>query len=146
MRLTDRTDYAFRVLMYLAVNGDRLATVQEIADRYRISRSHLNRVAWELGRAGFVETVRGRGGGLRLAGPAEAIPLGAVTRSMEGAIPLAERFPDGAVGPWIASESQYRAMLDEAEDAFFAVLDRYSVHDLVNRNPVLRMCLQADAP
>ena len=63
MRLTDRTDYAFRVLMYLAVNDEGLATIREIAERYRISNSHLTRVVWELGRAGFVETVRGKGGG-----------------------------------------------------------------------------------
>ena len=83
MKLTDRTDYAFRVLMYLAVNGGRLATVGEIAARYGISHSHLTRVVWALGRTGFVETVRGKGGGLRLARPAEAVGVGAVARSME---------------------------------------------------------------
>lgn len=73
MRLTDRTDYAFRVLMYLAVKGDSLATIREVAGRYGISYSHLAKVARELGRAGYVETVRGRGGGLRLAQPCTRI-------------------------------------------------------------------------
>lgn len=144
MRLTDRTDYAFRVLMHLAVNGGRLVTVREIAERFGISRNHLTRVVWELGRAGFVETVRGRGGGLGLAHPAEAISIGAVARYMERAIPLAECFPGGAGRCRIAPACQYRGVLAEAEDAFFAVLDRYTLHDLVGLNRELRSVLFAD--
>ncbi len=143
MRLTDRTDYALRVLMYLAVNGRRLVTVQEISERYGVSRSHLNRVVWELGRTQFVETVRGRGGGLTLARPAEAIPLGAVARYMERTIPLAECFPGGTGKCRIAPACRYRTVLAEAEEAFFAALDLYSVHDLVNRNRELRLRLLA---
>ncbi len=134
MRLTDRTDYALRVLMYLAVRDEGLATVREIAERYGVSHSHLNRVVWELGRAGFVETVRGRGGGLRLARPAAAIPVGAVARHAERAIPLAECFPGGAGNCRIASCCVYRQVLADAEAAFFAVLDRYTVRDLVEGN------------
>jgi len=76
MRLTNRTDYALRVLMYLVLNGEGLTTIGEIAEHYRISRHHLVRVVWELARAGFVETVRGRGGGMRLARAAETISVG----------------------------------------------------------------------
>ena len=144
MRLTDRTDYAFRVLMYLAANGDGLATVGEIAARYGISRSHLNRVVWTLGRAGHVETVRGRGGGLRLARPAKTIPLGAVARLMERGIPLAECFPGGVGGCRIAPCCALKGILAEAEAAFFAVLDRASVDDLVRGNWKLRTFLLAD--
>ena len=122
MRLTDRTYYAFRVLMYLAVNGGRLVTVHEIAHCYGVSRSHLNRVVWELGRAQFVKTVRGKGGGLTLARPAEAIPLGAVARYMERTIPLAECFPGGAGKCGIAPACRYRVALAEVEEAFFTVL------------------------
>ena len=138
MKLADRTDYAFRVLMYLAVNGGRLATVGEIAARYGISHSHLTRVVWALGRAGFVETVRGKGGGLRLARPAEAIGVGAVTRSMERGIPLAECFPGGVGGCRIETCCALKGVLAEAEAAFFAILDRYSVGDLVQGNRELR--------
>lgn len=144
MRLTDRTDYAFRVLMYLAVNDKRLATIGEIAARYGISGSHLTKVVWELGRAGFVETVRGRGGGLRLARGADKIPVGAVARHMEQGIPLVECFPGGAGKCRIAPACRYRVVLAEAEAAFFAVLDRYNVHDLTNRNPELRSFLAED--
>ena len=138
MKLTDRTDYAFRVLMYLAVNGGRLATVGEIAARYGISHSHLTRVVWALGRAGFVETVRGKGGGLRLARPAEAVGVGAVTRSMERSMPLAECFPGGSGNCRIETCCALKGVLAEAEAAFFAVLDRYTVDDLVHGNRELR--------
>ena len=141
MRLIDRTDYAFRVLMYLAVSGTGLATVREIAKRYGVSKNHLAKVAWELGRAGFVETVRGRSGGLRLARPAETISVGAVARHIERTIPLAECFPEGAGACRIVSSCVYRHVLVEAEEAFFAVLDRYSVRDLVEDNPALRSVL-----
>src|ERR1700722_8093118 len=69
VRLTVYTDYALRMLMYLALRKDQLATIAEIADSYDISRNHLMKVAHQLGIAGYVETVRGRGGGLRLAQP-----------------------------------------------------------------------------
>ncbi len=138
MKLTDRTDYAFRVLMYLAANGGRRATVGEIAARYGISHSHLTRVVWALGRAGFVETVRGRGGGLGLARPAEAIGVGTVARLMEAGIPLAQCFPGGAGGCRIETCCALKGILAEAEAAFFAVLDRYSVDDLVHGNAELR--------
>ena len=131
MRLTDRTDYAFRVLMYLAANGERLATVGGIAARYGISHSHLTRVVWALGRAGFVETVRGRGGGLRLARPAEAI---------------AACFPGGAGGCRIEDCCALKGVLAEAEAALFAVLDRYTVEDLVRGNPKLRTFLLDGRP
>ena len=138
MKLTDRTDYAFRVLMYLAANGGRLATVGEIAACYGISHSHLTRVVWALGRAGFGETVRGKGGGLRLARPAEAVGVGAVTRSMERSMPLAECFPGGSGNCRIETCCALKGVLAEAEAAFFAVLDRYTVDDLVHGNRELR--------
>ena len=83
MRLTVQTDYALRMLMHLACNAGALVTIHEIAERYGISKNHLMKVAHGLGRAGFVETIRGRGGGLRLARPAEEIPVGAVARQTE---------------------------------------------------------------
>ncbi len=138
MKLADRTDYAFRVLMYLAANDGCLATVGEIAARYGISHSHLTRVVWALGRAGFVETVRGKGGGLRLARPAEAIGVGAVTQSMERGIPLAECFPGGGGGCRIETCCALKGVLAEAEAAFFAVLDRHTIYDLVRGNRELR--------
>ena len=83
MRLTVYTDYSLRMLMYLAVKDDKLATISEIAASYGISKNHLMKVAHQLGIAGYVETVRGRSGGLRLAKPVAAIRLGDVVRRTE---------------------------------------------------------------
>ena len=146
MRLTDHTDYALRVLMYLAVQDRDLATIREIEDRYGISRSHLTKVAHGLGRAGFVDTVRGKGGGLRLARPAGTISVDAVARHTEWAIPLAECFPGGASTCRIAPCCGFRTVLAEAREAFFAVLDFYTVHNLVDRNRELRSFFLPDPP
>src|ERR1700679_439092 len=83
VRLTVYTDYALRVLMYLALKDDQLATIAEIAESYDISRNHLMKVAHQLGLAGYVETVRCRGGGVRLAKPVGSIGLGEVVRHTE---------------------------------------------------------------
>ncbi len=128
--------------MYLAVSGAGLATVREIAKRYGVSKNRLAKVAWELGCTGFVETARGKGGGLRLARPLETISVGAVARHIERTIPLAECFPEGAGACRIVSSCVYRHVLVEAEEAFFVVLDRHSVRDLVEatRRSVLFSC------
>ena len=83
MRLTAYTDYALRLLMYLALKNEGLATIDEVAKSYGIFRHHLMKVAYELGAAGYVATVRGRGGGLRLAKAAAAIGLGKIVRHTE---------------------------------------------------------------
>ena len=84
MRLTVYTDYSLRVLMYASLKGGALATIQEVADVYGISKAHLMKVAYELGRHGFLETVRGRNGGLRLGRAANEIGLGDIVRVTEG--------------------------------------------------------------
>ena len=132
--------------MYLAADEDRLATIGGIAARYGISHSHLTRVVWALGRARCVETVRGKGGGLRLGRPADAIAVGAVVRVMESGIPLAACFPGGVGGCRIEACCALKGVLAEAEAAFFAVLDRYSVDDLVRGNPELRTFLLDGPP
>src|SRR6185503_19818734 len=81
MRLTRHTDYALRLLMLLALEPDRVHTIEEVARRYRISRNHLMKITQTLAQAGFVDSLRGRGGGLRLGGSVESINLGAVVRA-----------------------------------------------------------------
>ena len=99
MRLTDHTDYALRVPMYLAVHDRDLATIREIADRYGISWSHLTKVAHELGCAGFIDTVRGKGGALRLARPADAITVETHGMDDPARRMLSRRLPDRAMLP-----------------------------------------------
>jgi Rrf2 family nitric oxide-sensitive transcriptional repressor len=131
MRLTAYSDYALRVLMYLAVKQDELATIAEIAKSHDISENHLMKVAHQLGVAGYVETVRGRGGGLRLAKPLEAIGLADVVRYTEPDMAIVSCFkPVG--GPCaIRPCCVLRRALEKARDAFMAVLEDYTLGDLV---------------
>jgi Rrf2 family nitric oxide-sensitive transcriptional repressor len=140
VQLTRYSDYSFRVLIYLALAGDRLATIEEIARRYGISKAHLTKVVHELGLRGYVETVRGRRGGLRLARPAEEIGVGELVRETEGSLALVECFaPDGECV--IEPACGLRAVLEEALAAFLGALDRYTLADLVARRraPLVRL-------
>jgi Rrf2 family nitric oxide-sensitive transcriptional repressor len=130
MRLTAYTDYTLRVLMYLAVNPGRNATVQEIATTFGISESHLTKIVHRLGVFGDVSTSRGRNGGLRLGKAAEAINLGAVVRRTEPDLALVACFGDVGACP-IEGACVLSHALQEALDAFLAVLDRYTLVDLV---------------
>lgn len=138
MRLTVHTDYAFRVLMYLGTHEDRLCTIQEIAESYKISKNHLMKVVQALGVAGFVETVRGRGGGLRLAMAPDQIQLGAVARSAEEDFRLVECFATETDCCVISQACRLRKILAEAMRAFLATLDAYALSDLIGRKAQLR--------
>jgi Rrf2 family nitric oxide-sensitive transcriptional repressor len=130
MRLTAFTDYTLRTLMYLAVNADRHATIGEIARAYDISEAHLMKVVHQLGVAGDIETTRGRKGGMRLGRPAADINLGATVRRTETDMALVACFETGgscAIGTVCALSG----ILAEALAAFLAVLDRYTLADLV---------------
>lgn len=138
MRLTVHTDYAFRLLMLLAMEPDRRHTIEEAARRYHVSRNHLMKVAQTMVQAGFVESMRGRGGGLRLGRPAEAINLGAVVRATEDGFDLVECFDPARSTCIVAGCCGLRGPLDEALSAFLAVLDRYSLADLIGNPASLR--------
>ncbi len=96
MRLTDYTDYSLRVMLYLAVRGEGLSTIQDISDAYGISKNHLMKVVQRLGELGWVETVRGRNGGLRLFEHSGALTVGEVVRATESDFALVGCFPDQA--------------------------------------------------
>ena len=141
MRLTVYTDYALRLLMYVALKDDGLATISEIAASYGISRNHLMKVAYELGAAGYIETVRGRGGGLRLAKAAETIRLGDVVRHTEPDMALVTCFEPIAAPCAIKRCCVLRDALERAYGAFTEVLDGYSLADLVRPRSRLRTML-----
>ncbi len=130
MNLTRHTDFALRVLMYLGSQPERLATIAEIAQAYAISRNHLMKVVHELGRAGFIRTIRGQGGGLQLGGDPSSINVGEVVRLMEGNLELIDCAKPGCP---IVAACGLRRVLDEARDAFLAVLDSYTLQDLISR-------------
>ena len=141
MRLTAYTDYALRLLMYLAV-ADGPATIGEIAERFRVSRNHLMKIAFELGVAGYLETSRGRHGGLRLARAPAAIGLGEVIRATEGTprlVPCAAEH-DRSCPLWQACV--LRRVMEQAEAAFVGVLDGFTLADLAGPRGTLRSLLQ----
>jgi Rrf2 family transcriptional regulator, nitric oxide-sensitive transcriptional repressor len=141
VRLTVYTDYALRLLMYLALKDRGLATIAEIAKAYGVSRNHLMKVAYELGAAGYVETVRGRGGGLRLAKDPAKIRLGDVVRDSEPDMALVTCFAPVEVPCAIRRCCVLRGALDEAGAAFLDVLDGYTLADLVEPRRRLRTML-----
>jgi Rrf2 family transcriptional regulator, nitric oxide-sensitive transcriptional repressor len=131
MRLTVHTDYALRTLVYLGLHGERLGSIRAIAQAYDISENHLTKVVHRLGRGGFIATVRGRGGGIRLARPPAAIRIGDVVRRTEEDMALVE-----CLGPAnacrITPNCRLRGAVDEALRAFLAVLDGYTLADLLD--------------
>lgn len=131
MRLTRHSDYALRVLLFLGAARGDLVTIGAIADRFAISRNHLMKVVNRLGAHGFVETVRGKHGGIRLAMAPEALTIGDLLRRTEEDFALAQCFTDGDGRCRIEGNCAVRAVLGEALGAFFAVLDRYTLADLL---------------
>lgn len=140
MQLTHYTDYSLRVLLYLAIQPDqRLVTVGEIAEHFQIARNHLVKVANRLGQLGYVEAVRGKGGGLRLGKPAAAIVLGQVIRDMESQLEII----DCSKPPCpLAGGCALKGILDRAMDAFLEVLDGHTLAELSRRPAQLQELLQ----
>ena len=134
MHLTRYTDYSMRMLLCLGARPDRVCSIAEIARAYGISQNHLMKVAHDLGKAGYVEALRGRSGGLRLARPADKINVGEVVRQTEQGLELAE-CGSYVIGPACGLSS----VLDEALAAFMAVLDRYTLADLLRKRSKLAL-------
>ncbi|KQX20183.1 MULTISPECIES: RrF2 family transcriptional regulator [unclassified Sphingomonas] len=140
MRLSRHTDYALRVLIHLAARHGRLSSIAEIARAYAISENHLMKVVHMLGRAGFIRTVRGRGGGIELARAPEDIAIGDVVRHGEPDRKLADC--DACL---IAPACGLTTIFGEAMGAFLAVLDRYSLADITRQRGDLARLLGLDA-
>ena len=146
MRLTHFSNYAIRVLMYAALKRDAPSAVPEIASAYGASYDHMKKVASELCRRGYLEPVRGRNGGFRLAKEPGQIRIGGVIRQTEGDITLVECFDAATNTCPLPAVCRLRMALQEALDAFFDVLDRYTLADLIRAPDALTQLLHLDAP
>ena len=142
MRLTLHTDYALRVLLYAGLKRDALSTIPELVRHFDISKGHLMKVVHRLGQKGYLQTIRGKNGGMRLARAPAEIGVGAVVRDMEQEL--------GVLG-CLQGEEGYcriegccvlRAALREATHAFLDVLDRYTIADLLRPRAALARLLQ----
>jgi Rrf2 family nitric oxide-sensitive transcriptional repressor len=136
MRLTAFTDYCLRVLIYVAAQPERRATIGEIATAFAVSEHHLTKVVHFLGKEGWLANVRGKGGGLALAKPPEAINIGDVVRHTEGGA-IVECFGEGGGACRITGLCRLQGVLGEAVAAFHAVLQRYTLADLVHNREAL---------
>lgn len=132
MRLTSQSDYSLRVLMYLGSRPDHVATIHEIAHAYGISENHLMKVVHGLSGYGFVRTTRGRGGGISLGKKADEITVGDVLRSVETDFALVECFGQNDTCR-ITRVCRLKRVLSMALDAYFDVLDEWTLADLVSR-------------
>ncbi|MBK5928247.1 Rrf2 family transcriptional regulator [Rhodobaculum claviforme] len=130
MRLTKFSDYALRVLLYAASRPGTLVTIEETADVFEVSRAHLKKVVLHLSSNGYLQAMRGRGGGFTLARAPQEIGLGALIRSTEGDFGLVECFQDGNRCP-ITPMCRFPAIMNEALAAFLTTLDRYTLHDVM---------------
>lgn len=144
MQLTLYSDYSLRVLVYLGLRPKQLCTISEIADAYGISRNHLVKVVHNLGMLGWIDTARGRGGGMALARPASQINIGAVVRQTEPGFTLVECFDMKTNTCPIAPVCALKGALQEAQAAFLRVLDSYTLADVLGNRADLAILLRID--
>lgn len=133
MKLTAYTDYALRTLLYLASEPDELVTIQAIADAHGIAKNHLTKVVHQLGQLGYVDTVRGRNGGLRLGCAPADIVIGDVVRQTESDFFMAACFDDQSAGCIYQGACGLQGTLAEATNAFLAVLDNVTLDTMLIR-------------
>lgn len=130
MRLTALTDFALRLLVHVGQYPNRLCTIAEVAQAQQISQTHLMKVTHQLALQGWLTTVRGKGGGMRLAHPPEHIRIGAIVRSMEPCLSIMECFNDHS-NCHLAGTCRLGGIMDGALQAFLRHLDQYTLADLL---------------
>ncbi len=134
MNLTLYTDYSLRVLLYLGSKGEKPATITEISEAYGISRNHLVKVVHGLGKTDYIETVRGKGGGMRLSLPPDQIVIGDVVQKTEPHFHMVECFDEVNNGCILSASCSLKGVLGQAFQAFMQVLNDYTLADFL-RSP-----------
>ncbi|MCE5308052.1 MAG: Rrf2 family transcriptional regulator [Acidobacteriales bacterium] len=142
MRLTAYTDYSLRVLIYLGLQQGRLATISEISDTYGLSANHLMKIIHNLGKLGYINTVRGRAGGMKLAGKPEELNLGQLVRQVESDFAIVDCLEPGHRRDCvIAPACRLQLVFDKAVQGFLGVLDSYTLADLLQNETRLKSLL-----
>ncbi|ASK27558.1 RrF2 family transcriptional regulator [Neisseria chenwenguii] len=144
MYLTQHTDYGLRVLIYTAINDDALVNIATIAETYNISKSHLMKVVTALVKGGFLSSVRGKGGGLKLAQSADKINIGTVVRHLEP-MQIVECMGDNNCC-LIAPSCRLMGVLNGGLKAFFNHLDGFTLADLINKPTYDLLYFQKEIP
>ena len=133
MQLTHYTDYSLRVLVYLSLKINKSVTIAEIADYYKISRNHLVKVVNNLANLGYITTIRGKGGGMHLAMPAEKINIGEVVRNVEPNFDIVECFAEDHTDCRIEPICKLKRVLKSATETFLIELDQYTLQDVISK-------------
>ncbi|NNU90181.1 Rrf2 family transcriptional regulator [Anoxybacillus sp. CHMUD] len=139
MQLTNYTEYALRVLLFLGtLEEGKKTNIKEISRTFSISENHLSKIVYDLGKLGLIETIRGRNGGIRLAKKPEDIRIGAVVRQTEENLSLVECFAAHGNDCIITPICQLKHILHEALQAFLQTLDNYTLADLLQNKQTLK--------
>lgn len=138
MRLTNYSDYSLRVLIYLAnVPNNNLVNIKDIAESYDISKNHLMKIIYNLGKMGYIETIRGRNGGIRLAKLPSEINIGELLRKTEEDFYIVECFEHNNTCV-ITPVCSLKHIFSKALNQFLHVLDQYTIEDIVKNNAMLK--------
>jgi len=138
MNITRFTDYSLRILIYLAIHNEKLATIKDIADSYQISKNHLMKIVQELNLRGYIIATRGKNGGIKLADDPSQINVGRLVRDMEQDSKLVECF--GSNNQCVITPAcQLKVMFAEAMESFFNTLEQYTLADLVGKEKQLEL-------
>jgi len=130
MHITRYTDYSLRVLIYLSTSGDQLTTIKQISDSYGISRNHLMKVVHQLNKKGYIETIRGKKGGMKLRMQPADINIGVLVRETEQDLSVVECLT-GNDRCRISPVCGLKGMFSEAIEAFLKTLDQYTLEDVI---------------
>jgi Rrf2 family transcriptional regulator, nitric oxide-sensitive transcriptional repressor len=146
MHLTAYSDYSLRVLIYLASKkNDELSNIKEIAEIYDISKNHLMKVIYNMGKMGYIETIRGRNGGIRLAKLPSDINIGEIIRKTEENFYIVECFEKHNNKCVMTPVCSLKHIFHDAIEQFLKVLDQYTLDDIVNQNPMMHNFFNSDA-
>lgn len=136
MRMTAFTDFGLRALILLADRREEVLSAAVIADHFKVSRHHMAKVLQELAAAGYVESLRGAQGGVRLARDPRDIRIGDVVRALDKDQPLVDCFREGGGDCVLLPRCRLKGMLFRAKQGFLRELDRYTLSDCLEKSPL----------